>query len=119
LEHHQDQLRTAARWASALTVVCCKREIPLKKLNFIHLIHLPSRFITIYHDSSILHEFSMQKMEPYGTQTENTQTTAQYSSWPSQVAAWQQGPPVAKKIMISGTAKGIQKSTLDGGVHMF
>ena len=44
--------------------MCCKREIPLKKLNFIHLIHLPSRFITIYHDSSILHDFSMQKMEP-------------------------------------------------------
>jgi len=45
-----------------------------------------------------------------GTQTENvqdwsTQTTAQYSSWPSQVAAWQQGPPVAKKSRFPGLPK--------------
>jgi hypothetical protein len=29
------------------------------------------------------------------------------------------GATCGKKITISGTAKGIQKSTLDGGVHMF
>ena len=64
----------------------------------------------------------MQKMEPnrktstIGAPLNNSSVFIVADRGRRSMAA---GATCGKKNTISGTAKGIQKSTLDGGVHMF